>query len=903
MEILHPFRYVRDMKIIRFKNVLTVGLVYCVMGQTEAASDWRSDTFRATLTNEMIHAEFQAGQLVVLENRQSGRRLIDLDLSTASSQYPAYGETNLDLDGADVRLEKPSPHSVVTYVESKSGDTFQFKWAIEPGQGDLVMHANSRSARPLEQLRVNIRGCDLAWHRLIMVGGNGESHEAVAPTHGLIYGDPATEGFSFRSVQPLVMLFMGAGEGWFFEGRDENIGPANAYASGHGSTAELSFSRGFMPPVQEPFLFEVRIRAFTSHWADAVDPYLDWMEHEVGFVPINRKPQKWVKDIRSQAYIRVGDFDKLEALAKRLDPAKTLLGRMGGYRAHSWDRGFPDYLPTDEATRWFKRARALGFHVGIHVNKGAMDPIDPEMVERFKRGFLEITRDAEGNEQWEGPGPVHAGRITIETSEGTKTYWGVEPSVVYTSNANKDWRNLLVRRIRPAVEAGVDMIYLDESMCPTGVFHLDGVNGIQGIMALEREILDAYPNVVLETEQINPLNARWSSFALTTLNLGHPLGGYLYHRFVKIVPESWYYQAAEEERMDQFQSYGFMYPGASTHPTWLEIAEAFQTYDLEPDVRLSCSTQQLFGYRGKEGVTAYYEKHPNRRGLVVYRPGKNPKWFGTTITGVTTWSGGGVLRELIPGVDTLSDWLVYNDNEMLALDPGGSYLQDKSSTLPADRFHVRSIPGDFKLYTHDDRRIYPQYVGDNDSFFKITFTGNGPVEMHVPGDTLVFLDDVPVEVNRQTDTARVEVAAPEEEPSVLLAFARNDTELAGRWIDLPWQIPPQKRNYVHEEGDGFSNHVGGWAKIIGRFPEAKSLRLQGGWSISGRAHSVGEAVIRINGQEMVRMTPGAPPYPLWTFEKDISGFAGQYALLEFAVDGKVHGPSSSNWYSPRIVTE
>ncbi len=301
------------------------------------------------------------------------------------------------------------------------------------------------------------------------------------------------------------------------------------------------------------------------------------------------------------------------------------------------------------------------------------------------------------------PGPVHAGRITIETSEGTKTYWGVEPSIVYTSNANKDWRDLLISRIGPAVEAGVDMIYLDESMCPTGIFSLDGTNGIQGIMALERGILDAYPNVVLETEQINPLNARWSSFALTTLNLGHPLAGYVFHRFVKMVPESAYYQATDEVIMDQFQTYGFMYPGASTHPTWLEIAEAFQTYDLEPDVRLTCNPQQLFGYRGTGGVTAYYEKHPARRGLVVYRPGEDPKWHGSTIIGMTTWSEGGVLQELIPGVDVLSDWLIYKESTMLALNPQRSYLLDKEAELPADRFHVTSIPDDFKLYSNDGR--------------------------------------------------------------------------------------------------------------------------------------------------------------------------------------------------------
>lgn len=864
-------------------------------------ADWRDAEHRATLTNETIRAEIQAGQLVVLENRETGRRLINLDLAGASSEYPVYGESSLDLATAEISLQRPAPNSVVTSLETAEGNTIFFNWTIEPARGDLILNAGSKSKQLLEQMRVNIRGCDLEHHRLITVGGNGESHEAVAPTHGSIYGDPATKGFSFRSVQPLINLFEADEGGWFFEGREEHIGPANAYSTGHGNTAELSFSRGYMPSVHEAKLFEVRIRAYSGHWADAVDPYLDWMEHEVGFVPIDQKPQGWVKDIRSQAYIPVADFESLEALARRLDPAKTLLGRMGGYRGYSWDHNFPEYAPSEDAARWFKRARELGFHVGIHVNKGAMDPIYPDLVERFRRGFLEITKDEDGNEQWEGPGPVHAGRITIDTSEGRKTYWGVEPSVVYTSNANKDWRDLLISRIGPAVKAGVDMIYLDESMCPTGIFYLEGVNGIQGIMALERGILDAYPNVVLETEQINPLNARWSSFALTTLNLGHPLAGYIYHRFVKIVPEGAYYQAADEERMDQFQSYGFMYPGASTHPSWLEIAEAFQTYDLEPDVRLACNDQQLFGYRGNGTVTAFYEKHPTRRGLVVYRPGEDPAWCGASIIGLTSWSEPGVLQELIPGVDALSDWLIYDGNEMLALNPKQSYLLDIEATLPADRFHVTSIPADFKLYVKENRRIYPQYVGSENSFFKITFTGNGPVEMFVPDDVLVYLDGKPVAVDREKRFARAEIAGSEEEPGVLLAFPKLDNELIGPWVSLPWQIAPQKRKYIHAEGDGFSCHVAGTAQIVGRMPDAGSLRIQGRWSMSGRPHSVGDAVVRINGQEVVRMPPGEIPYPLQSFDQDISEFAGRHAVLEFSVDAVVSGPSPSNWYAPTIV--
>jgi len=171
----------------------------------------------------------------------------------------------------------------------------------------------------------------------------------------------------------------------------------------------------------------------------------------------------------------------------------------------------------------------------------------------------------------------------------------------------------------------------------------------------------------------------------------------------------------------------------------------------------------------------------------------------------------------------------------------------------------------------------------------------------VPEDVLVFLDGKPVEVDQERKFARAEISATEDELGVLLAFAKDDTELSGPWVSLPWQIATQKRKYIHAEGDGFSCHVAGTAQIVGRLPDAGSLRLQGSWSMSGRPNSVGDAVVRINGQEVVRLPPGEIPYPLQSFDEDISSFAGQHVVLEFSVDAEVHGPSPSNWYAPKIT--
>ena len=50
--------------------------------------------------------------------------------------------------------------------------------------------------------------------------------------------------------------------------------------------------------------------------------------------------------------------------------------------------------------------------------------------------------------------------------------------------------------------------------------------------------------------------------------------------------------------------------------------------------------------------------------------------------------------------------------------------------------------------------------------------------------------------------------------------------------------------FVAQQGDGFFQHVGGTAQIIGRFPRAKSIRLRGAWCMGVQPTSIGAAVVR-----------------------------------------------------------
>ena len=36
----------------------------------------------------------------------------------------------------------------------------------------------------------------------------------------------------------------------------------------------------------------MRIRTYSGNWEDAVDPFVSWMENDMGYVPVDQKPKK-----------------------------------------------------------------------------------------------------------------------------------------------------------------------------------------------------------------------------------------------------------------------------------------------------------------------------------------------------------------------------------------------------------------------------------------------------------------------------------------------------------------------------------------------------------------------------------------------------------------------------------
>jgi hypothetical protein len=858
---------------------LTIGCLIILSFCTwiKANATWKESSYRTTLQNGLLEAKFQAGNLFRLHDIINGQTLLYKDPNDLALVIPLFGETSVNLDSADIS-QNVQNDSVQTTYSWPDGTVWNINWSIDGA--DLVLQTSAQTPVAVDWFFINLTGADITNHSVTAIDSYGVCHTMTAPYSGPLIANAGTQknAMPWSHCQAMVTLFEGNGSGWVIEGRDPNIGPSNIRPFGEGQTADIVISHAFPETLvtQTPTLFEVRIRTYNTIWQDAIDPYIDWMENSVGFVPIEQKTYDWIQNIHTQSYVTCTDFTSLAALDQRVDAAETYLGRQAEYRYYKFDDGYPDFNATPNAKTWLAEARTRGFHVGVHTNISAIDHDFTDLIEQMEPGLLQIGTDPNGDPIWYGIG-TH----------------------LYCSPAYPSWRTHFIGAIADVVDAGADVIYLDEAG-PNGKFVVDGITAIEGVMIMEQEIMDAYPGVVLQTEGFNPCISRHAYFALVQHPPVHQLSGYIFSHFIKLIPEGYMYSPIDVQNFDDFASSGYILPGsdAGRSESWLEIIDAFQQFNLVANSRLPRNANQFSGFSGSNQVEAYFEKTDTSRYLMVYEPYHMPEKYGVRYTNIKQW----------PGPGYIEDWLIFDENMMYGLDPNRTYWFDETVNLDSAKFHIISVPLDFLPYQDDSRRTIPQEIGFNHTSYRIFFSGNGQLSMFVPDAYNVYLDGQALTVNRQTDTAVATISATQQEHSVIRAFQRSEQVLQGYWAELDWTTPPQKWGAVDIVSSlyqpyGFFNAIPGEGFIFGKFPRASSIRIQGSWGMRDDAQvRSGDGVITINGTEVMRLEPGqGPPYDMIPFDIDITSFSGQYAMLEFFADGHMSGVDYSDWDVPQIV--
>jgi hypothetical protein len=145
------------------------------------------------------------------------------------------------------------------------------------------------------------------------------------------------------------------------------------------------------------------------------------------------------------------------------------------------------------------------------------------------------------------------------------------------------------------------------------------------------------------------------------------------------------------------------------------------------------------------------------------------------------------------------------------------------------------------------------------------------------------------------------IQSDEDNPSVVRAFRRSDVVLEGDWAGLPWLPPGNRSGRINEDDQGaFHTSVSGYGILIGRMPEAGEIRMKGAYAMRDASIGpTGDAVIRMNGAEVMRVPPGPRPFAKQFFDVDVTAYAGGDVMVEFVSAGP-HRTAWADWYRPRI---
>ncbi len=440
-----------------------------------------------------------------------------------------------------------------------------------------------------------------------------------------------------------------------------------------------------------------RIRPYAGRWLNGVAMYRRWAERAFGLAELRRTQPAWVREIQTVFTDNLDDMEKIEALAKRVNPRQTLI-YVADWRRDGYDRNYPDYTPREGFAQRLERARQLGFRIMLHVNYFGCTPENPD-YEKLKQYHF---RDPFTKQ------PLH-------------WEWPADPPIkfAYINPAAKAWRRLFVQRmVELCRQLKPDALHLDQTLCiyndANGL--IDGMNAMQGNIALHRELRKALPDVAFSGEGLNEISFRYEEFAqrhvwgldhvrqtwdATLVRMVHPVSSALLTPHTRLYgylgmcsPRMWHYYTAWRtayDRMGVLPTFAWVdrevvtQPDASLQTLW-EEARWFQQHLPTPDFAPSLWGQDtLFVYRTREGRVARFRRDASGVCLEV-QGGNGWQTISRRIEGVS--------RAQVAG--SIPYWKAYGEGVLFGLNPETVYPWT-AQPPPRDATHLSDLGAETML--------------------------------------------------------------------------------------------------------------------------------------------------------------------------------------------------------------
>ncbi len=649
-----------------------------------------------TLSSATLSAQMRAGQIVRLTHRQTGETLV---ISPGSdrplSGLHRMGEPEMTPGATQTVREEANRSILHTAVWRDTSGSVRARmgtrFAIEPRTGDLLITQKG------EAVQKGLYG--ISWgiaeipdrFEVLVPGSSGQRFSAAASPGARLFDYPMGWEAPFALIQ-------GRRGGFLIRAEDSDHRFKNLRVERLRGGFRLRFeSRNLAPfePKDRIVSSRWRITAYRGGWQNGAALYRRWMQARLKPQPLAQQQPAWVRDIRFVVTMNL-DRPLLAELAKRCHPRQTLL-YLPNWRRDEYDRNYPDYAAAPDFEPFVKEAHRLGFRVMPHVNYFGCDQKHP-LYNAFK--------------QWQMREPLTKALQWWE--------WPAQPPIkfAYINPASRAWRKLFVERMVEVYRRyRVDALHLDQTMVilndDNGL--IDGMNCIEGNLALHRELREALPQVALSGEGLNEITGVYEAFAqrhLWGINntdrtwsdhliaMAHPISSAI------LAPYTHLYGYLGYPNPDDTAFYvaylqGYEHFGVLPTYAWpsreqlakpflhlqhlLEMARFFQQRLPIPDFDTPWSPGDRFVYRLSDGRRAAYRRD---QGIVFSVRERN----GTHTVIMRRIEG--VSEAAVPG--SIPGWLAYDAKRIFGLDPRRSYPWSPASrSLTA--LHLAALPGGFHL--------------------------------------------------------------------------------------------------------------------------------------------------------------------------------------------------------------
>jgi hypothetical protein len=275
---------------------------------------------------------------------------------------------------------------------------------------------------------------------------------------------------------------------------------------------------------------EWRLNTYEGNWKTPAKRHRGWMNRTYNLEEKRANRPKWVDDISFTLQWANADVNLLEALAKVYPPEKTLI-HLSNWRTSKYDIDYPDYIPSEQAKAFMKKANDMKFKVMLHYNFWAVD-INHPVFQQLR--------------QWQVR--------SVARNELQGWYWPPTTydytQMAYIHPGSGIWRRILIDAVlNSSRKIKAPAVFLDQTFCTWNTDNgmVENMTTMEGMRQLQEEFVAIHPDIVLAGEELHEISFQrecfaqahifdgWGELKPHHIPVAHPICSFLWEGHTRLV--------------------------------------------------------------------------------------------------------------------------------------------------------------------------------------------------------------------------------------------------------------------------------------------------------------------------------------------------------------------------------